>query len=97
MERSNFLYGKNGKRMEKMENIYFHMIFHMVFLGKKSKHMEIIWKKSILPSGKRLRDYVKSYFLMGKSTISMGHGFNSELFIPIITRGYRGCIFVLPF
>lgn len=56
--------------MEKMENIYFHMIFHMVFLGKKSKHMEIIWKKSILPSGKRLRDYVKSYFLMGKSTIN---------------------------
>ena len=33
----------------------------------------------LLPSGKRLHNYGKSACSMGKSTISMGHGFNSKL------------------
>ena len=44
------------------------------------------WQASCLPSAKRLHNYGKSPCSMGKSTISMGHGFNS--YVTVITRGY---------
>jgi hypothetical protein len=43
------------------------------------------WFSGDLPSGKGEHNYGKSQISIDKSTISMGHGFNSKLLV--ITRG----------
>jgi hypothetical protein len=41
--------------------------------GKSTNNLMIFPAMNILPSGKRLHNYEKSPFLIGKSAISMGH------------------------
>jgi len=41
--------------------------------GIKHDHLGIHLYMELLPSGKHTKNYGKSQFLMGKSTISMGH------------------------
>ena len=47
----------------------------------RSHGMVIVWSSDLIPSGKRLHNYGKSPFLMGKLTISMAI-FNSYVKLP---------------